>query len=305
MIWHKEDLMFEPYNWRTGSGMICALATQAWRVRSFGLALLLVANASQAADLQLDLGESQVLDTAALLARSDATTIAVPLDASYDQAMTYRAVPLRALLNVSALPAGQDLKLTAADGFITVLPAALIFPQTAPAAIPWLAIEPENQPWPKTPGGNVTGPFYLVWTDPQASGIMREQWPFAVVSIGLAPSASSRWPQLAVADDVPKDSLVHRGHDVIAAQCMVCHPVAGAGDAAVGPDLNLPFSPTEYFEPWAFRAYVREPSSLRSWDDMKMEGFGPDVLSDADLDAIIAYLDYLAARRGSVREARP
>jgi hypothetical protein len=38
---------------------------------------------------------------------------------------------------------------------------------------------------------------------------------------------------------------------------------------------------------------------------MKMEGFGPDVLSDADLDAIIAYLDYLAARRGPVRKARP
>ncbi len=279
MIWR--------FDWR---GMIahCVL---------LGVLLAALAGQARSADLTIDIGTPQTLSIAALLARPDAATITVPMDASYNRAMTYRAVPLRALLGVTALPEGQDLQLVATDGFVTNLGQALVFPPAGKGAVPWLAIEPPDQPWPKTPGGDSTGPFYLVWLDPAASGIMREQWPFAVVKIGLAPSIQSRWPQLAVDDAVPQDSLVRGGQMLVQTQCMVCHTVAGAGDAAVGPDLNRPHSPTEYFQPWAFKAYIRNPASLRSWSGMKMPGFPEDVLSDQDVDAIVSYLQYLAERR--------
>lgn len=78
---------------------------------------------------------------------------------------------------------------------------------------------------------------------------------------------------------------------------MVCHRMNGAGDAAVGPDLNLPRNPTEYFQAWALRAYIRDPKSIREWSGMKMPGFDKTRLSDPDLDAIIAYLGYMAHRR--------
>jgi hypothetical protein len=72
--------------------------------------------------------------------------------------------------------------------------------------------------------------------------------------------------------------------------------MSGAGDAVMGPDLNVPHNPTEYFQPWALRAYIRDPGSIRVWSEMKMPGFGETALSNSDLDAIIAYLTYMAAR---------
>lgn len=265
-------------------------------MRIFACLLVALAAPAAAADLTIDTGQPRTLTTEALLARPDAATITVPDDASYGRAMTYRAVPLAALLG-GPPPEGQDVSLAASDGFVTNLTGTLVAPPGPGRAVPWLAIEPPDAPWPPTPAGKATGPFYLVWLDPAASGILREQWPFAVVSIGLVPDAAARWPQLAVGADVAEASPVRRGQALVMSQCMVCHPVDGGGDAAVGPDLERPTSPTAYFQPWALKAYIRDPASLRSWAGMEMPAFPPDVLSDADIDAIIAYLGYLAERR--------
>lgn len=56
-------------------------------------------------------------------------------------------------------------------------------------------------------------------------------------------------------------------------------------------------SPTEYFQPWALRALIRDPGSLRFWPDRRMPGFSEDVLSDGEIYAIAAYLSYLIGRR--------
>lgn len=262
------------------------------------LAALGAGTVAVAADLTIDLGTPRVVDTAALLARPDAQTITVPMDPTFARPMTYRAVPLRALLGVAALPDGQELRLVASDGFVTNLPPDLVFPPGGAGAVPWLAVEPPGASWPRTPEGNAAGPFYLVWLDPAASGILREQWPYAVAEVELVSEGAVRWPQLEVGDDAPLGAaLTRQGQALVATQCMVCHPVAGAGDATVGPDLTLPHSPTDYFAPWALRAYIRDPSSLRSWADMRMTGFPEEAMTDADLDAVIAYLAYLSQRR--------
>jgi cytochrome c1 len=65
----------------------------------------------------------------------------------------------------------------------------------------------------------------------------------------------------------------------------------------MGPDLNVPMNPVEYFQPSALRRYLRDPASVRTWPEQKMPGFGPERLSDADLDAVIAYLVHMAERR--------
>ena len=56
-------------------------------------------------------------------------------------------------------------------------------------------------------------------------------------------------------------------------------------------------NPTEYFQPAILPRYPRDPSSVRAWGDQQMPGFAPDVLSDQDLDAIVAYLGHMAGRR--------
>ncbi|HMC45176.1 MAG TPA: cytochrome c, partial [Caballeronia sp.] len=195
------------------------------------------------------------------------------------------------------LPADAELQITATDGFVTNLPAALVHGDSGHGATPWLAIEPQDKRWPRTSKGADVGPFYLVWINPGASGVMSEQWPYQINAIRVVASRAAKWPQLAVDDSVPANSPVRRGQTLFATQCMVCHRMNGAGDASVGPDLNLPRNPTEYFQAWALRAYIRDPKSIREWSGMKMPGFDKANLSDPDLDAIIAYLGYMAHRR--------
>ena len=68
----------------------------------------------------------------------------------------------------------------------------------------------------------------------------------------------------------------------------------------MGPDLNQPMSPVEYFQGPALRRYIRNPSSVRTWPDQKMPGFLPEQLSDVQMDGLLAYLEHMAQRR-SVR----
>ena len=125
----------------------------------------------------------------------------------------------------------------------------------------------------------------------------REQWPFAAAVLRPAPSAEARWPEIAVDAGVPVGSPIRAGQALFVTQCLVCHPLNGAGAAHVGPDLNLPHSPTEYFQPWALKAFLRDPGSVRRWSAMQMRGFDAASISDAELDAVLAYLAYMAERR--------
>jgi hypothetical protein len=88
--------------------------------------LLFTSSPAMAANLVVDTGTPATLTTEALLAMPGAATIQVPDDVAYHRTMTYRAVPLRALPGMHALPADAELQITATDGFVTSLPAALV-----------------------------------------------------------------------------------------------------------------------------------------------------------------------------------
>ena len=263
----------------------------------WAVALFYMASPVMAANLLLDTGTPTTLTTEALLAMPVATTIQVPADVTYHRTMTYRAVPLNSLPGIRGLPADAELQITATDGFVTNLSAALVRNGSGHGAVPWLAIEPHDEAWPKTAQGTDIGPFYLVWTKPDASGVMSEQWPYQIEAIRVVASRAVKWPQLAVDERVPLNSPIRRGQMLFVTQCMVCHRMDGAGDASVGPDLNRPHNPTEYFQPWALKAYIRDPKSIRTWSGMRMPGFDKTLINDADLDAIVAYLGYMAQRR--------
>lgn len=65
----------------------------------------------------------------------------------------------------------------------------------------------------------------------------------------------------------------------------------------MGPDLNVPYNPIEYFQPVYLRKLIRDPQSLRRWPQAKMPGFAESVLSEQELDALLAYLGHMAARK--------
>ncbi|MBI1649690.1 c-type cytochrome [Hyphomicrobium sulfonivorans] len=265
--------------------------------------LLLLSVASFAAErapatLNVAIGNSVQRYTAdELLARRDATAITVPDDVSYGRKMHYRAVPLLALVGDSAAGKFDTLEVKASDGFASQLPLELVRKGAAGGSVAWLAVEDPKAPWPDLPGKKTSaGPFYLIWQYPERSGIGSEQWPYAAASITAVASPALRWPQMTVAETLPADALARHGQQVFTVQCMPCHRMNDAGVSDVGPDLGTPMNPTQYLTPSGLRALIRDPKAVRTWPAQQMPAFDEGKLSEADLDALIAYLDHMAER---------
>lgn len=259
------------------------------------LAALLLCPPLSAAQLVLELGTPQrTWQTAELLAHPQAQAVHIRNDVTYKRDMTYRAVPLAALL--TGITAADHLQAVALDGFTAELAAAPLL-QTAGAQA-WLAVEDPQAPWPPLAQGKPSaGPFYLVWTHPQASAISPEQWPFQVTRIKRPAPVAERFPALRPDPALASDDPVNRGFALFQKNCLACHRLNGAGDAQVGPDLNLPYSPTEYFGADFLKRYIRDPQSLRHWPQAKMPGFNASILPDEQLAWLVEYLTHMAGRK--------
>jgi mono/diheme cytochrome c family protein len=94
---------------------------------------------------------------------------------------------------------------------------------------------------------------------------------------------------------------VNQGFTLFQKNCLACHRLNGAGNGQVGPDLNLPFNPTEYFREGYLQRYIRDPQSLRHWPQGKMPGFSASVLPDHELQLLIGYLQHMAQRKKLAR----
>jgi mono/diheme cytochrome c family protein len=268
-------------------------------VRTFALLILLaslVATSAWAANPILSVtagGVTRQFTDTDLLGRSDAANIDVPHDASYGHAMSYRAVPLRDLLSGLPPDAGDTIEARATDGFASQLPRAII----EGAAVPWVAVEDPRHPWPHLPGKGVSaGPFYLVWQNPEATGIASEQWPFALAALTVVESPAQRWPAIAVDASVSPDAPARQGQAVFITNCLPCHRLGGNGEGTIGPDLLQPMPAVKYLTEPGLRALIRNPSSVRRWPAQQMPAFDAATIPDADIDAVIAYLRYLSAR---------
>lgn len=256
---------------------------------------LLLSMPLSAAQLMLELGEnSRTWQTEELLKHPQAQTLTINNDVSYKKDMTYRAVPVAALL--TGIKPTDHLQAVALDGFAAELNAAPLL--NTKGAQAWLAIEDPAQPWPPlSEGKHSAGPFYLVWTDPQAGNISPEQWPFQVASIKRMAPVAERFPVLLPDPKLKTDDPVNQGFALFQKNCLACHRLNGAGDAQFGPDLNIPYNPTEYFGADFLKRYIRDPQSLRQWPQAKMPGFSADVLPEGDLQLLIGYLQHMAGRK--------
>ena len=258
---------------------------------------------ASAADAALEIaigGVTRHFSRDALLARPDATTVEIADDVAYGKAMRFRAIPLAALLAGFSAPADSVFETVALDGFAAQLPLDLVTNTDPANAVAWLAIEPAGAPWPPLPGKTASaGPFYIVWTGAAVATVRSEQWPYQVAKIDSQPSPAARWPALGVDPALPATHAVRAGQALFVTQCLPCHQLNGAGSSTVGPDLNKPMNPTEYFTRAALHALIRDPRSVRVWPGQIMPGFPADKMSDREIDLVIAYLAHMAARRTS------
>jgi hypothetical protein len=150
----------------------------------------------------------------------------------YGGPMTYRAVPLASLPAGLTLPPDSVIEAVAIDGFAAQL-------TDASKVIKWVAIEPADRPWPKISSKEQSaGPFYIVWTGPEAANIRSEYWAYQAAKLVSQLSPAARWPALAVDAGLPATDPIRAGQTLYFAQCLPCHKLNGAGSSDVGPNLN-------------------------------------------------------------------
>lgn len=235
----------------------------------------------------------------ALLAES--LPIQIDKDSAYKRSMTYRAVAFAKLMPMlmTKTAANASVQFLASDGFVANIAAADLVGKGQP----YLAIETDQQPWPAIDPNNPAktasaGPFYLVWLNPEAGKISNEQWPYQVVKIRVELPLQQRFPQIIPSPKLSKNyQQAMQGMQIYIKNCAVCHSMNGEGDAAIGPDLNQPFSPTEYFHEAYLRKLIRNPAAVRSWKQALMPGFDHQSISESDLDALLVYFKHMAALR--------
>ncbi|MCM2318661.1 MAG: cytochrome c [Pseudomonas sp.] len=264
-------------------------------MRALPLLLALLSPLAGAAELLVELADGpRRYSSAELLAHPASRTLAIPADVSYKRPMRYRALPLAALL--PGVKPGDHLQAVADDGFAAELPAAALL--DAPGSRAWLAVEDPAAPWPpQGKAGRSAGPFYLVWTNPAAGQIGPEQWPFRMVRLRVLAPVAERFPALRPDPGLAASDPVNLGFAQFQKHCLACHRLNRQGDAAFGPDLNVPYNPTEYLRSDLLRRYIRDPQALRHWPQARMPGFSKAALSEAQLDHLLAYLRHMAGRK--------
>ena len=243
-------------------------------------------------------GRTATYATAALLGMPTATTVTIPNDVAYKRDMTFRAVPMPVLL--AGVASDDTLRFTASDGFVAMIPAAQLLSRSGATA--YLAVEAVDAPWPplKADSPATAGPFYLVWLHPERGAISAEEWPYQIARIDVVAPLAKRYPMLAPSAGLSARDPVRHGYAVFARNCAVCHTLNMGGDATIGPDLNVPYNPTEYMRIDALRRLIRDPQSLRRWPAAKMPSFDVKVVSDRDLTDLLAYLRHMADRKVAV-----
>jgi mono/diheme cytochrome c family protein len=261
-----------------------------------GAALALCATANEPALTVTAGGRTASYAPAALLALPTATTVNIRDDVAYKREMTYRAVPVAALL--AGVAPNETIRFVASDGFVATLPASALLAR-GDGAVAYLAVEATDAPWPPLKAGEAAtaGPFYLVWLHPERGAITPEQWPYQIARIESVAPLARRYPMLAPAAGLSAHDPVGRGFEVYEKHCSVCHTLNLGGDATIGPDLNVPYNPTEYLRVDALRRLIRDPQSLRRWPAAKMPAFSTTALTDRDLTDLLAYLRHMADRK--------
>jgi mono/diheme cytochrome c family protein len=266
-----------------------------WILAAFALVSLNAFAAEAALEIVAD-KERLIFSQSQLLSRSDLQTISI-IDSEYKQGFTrFKAIPIANLFKGLVIPELAVVQCNSTDGFSANLEKTRLFSTDPKASKAYLAIEDPRSPWPHLVGKTSSaGPFYLVWTDPEASAIGSEEWPYQIASFHILPDPHSVFPKIYPAADAGAN--VQNGFKSFQKNCFACHRMNGNGAGSIGPDLNLPMNPTEYFEAKALAALIRDPAGVRTWPRRSMRGFSETAIPDAELSDLIAYLRYMSARK--------
>lgn len=215
------------------------------------------------------------------------------------QKRVYQALPLRDLFTGIKTDSYTSLSFKCTDGFSGAISIARVLNQNPDGAVAFLAIEPASPKWPPLKPGKpeTAGPFFLIWDRPERSKIMAEEWPYQLTGFELsAQPLETQFPKTVPASNLSAQDPVRRGYALFMTNCFVCHSFNGEGAGKIGPDLNKPYSPAEYFQFSYFSILVKNPQNLRLWEQARMPGFA-STLSEQDLRDLWDYFQHMSKKR--------
>lgn len=243
-------------------------------------------------------GESRTLTRRQLLDHPALRTLTLRDEAAFrGQTLTVKAIPVTALFEGLPVDEKMTIEFDSLDGFSASLDPGLLLNRDEKKAIAFLAVEEPDQPWPKLGAGGSAGPLYMIWQNAGLSDVGQEQWPFQLRSLRVTAPVDERFPGLLPEPGLAAEHPVRLGYQAFTKNCLACHTLNGEGSGRLGPDLNEPYSPTEYMHEEYLRKFVRDPQSVRHWKGSRMSGFSEQALSQEQLDHIIVYLKHKAEQR--------
>jgi mono/diheme cytochrome c family protein len=223
-------------------------------------------------------------------------------DPYYGKRKEYLACPLAKLLalgfaGTKPLAPDDNVFFRARDGYAKSAAGAKLLEPGGFVAFADASLVPDAQPGAPLPAAFEPidrrqvdpGPFYVVWQGASQQDPNRHPWPYQLARIEIAPF-EREYPHTVPAG-VPEGAQAWQGYAVFRADCSACHAVNGEG-GKIGPDLNVPRSIVEYRPVEQIKAYVRNPLSFRYTSMPPHPG-----LTDAQLDALIAYFEAMRARK--------
>lgn len=252
-------------------------------------------------------GEKRSYFSKILLERADIETITIVDVSAYPRKeMTFKALKIATLLQDLPIKHDSRIEFIARDGFTANLNPSTLLNTSSNKSIAYLAIEDPENPWPlyakhmtpDKPTDETAGPFYLFWVNPELSNIGREEWPFKFNQITVSTTLKVLYPGIVPSQAIgPGSDQIQAGFDVYVKNCLACHQLNKTGPGIMGPDLNFPMNPTEYFKEGILEKYIRDPQSVRFNPKTAMGAFPSSIITDRELEQLINYLKYMSKQK--------
>lgn len=200
------------------------------------------------------------------------------------------AIKLCHLLESNYFSKNEAIKITAKDQYFVYLSRNDVSGcDGAAGMIPYLAIQKNKNIWPKLHNNHEeVGTFSLIWIGNASKNISKEKW---VRNISILEIVNKKVAtELIKTLHIKLNKNQEAGYRVFIDNCAGCHSLNLIGQLNIGPDLNYPMNPLEYFTKKVFKKYVRNPETVRYFKNSKMEGFDVNALSEDELENLVSFM---------------
>ncbi|MCW8444107.1 cytochrome c [Fluoribacter gormanii] len=241
--------------------------------------------------------KSFTLTKSELLSHPDLTQVTINNDRAYpNKVMHHKAIPLCKLLAPFHIRQQDIIEFIAKDNFHVYVPARKIMDCSKNASIAMLAIEPISK-WPVIDNhtGLTAGPYEIIWLYPERSYISNEYWAWSVMTIKISQKLNY---QHVLAPPKTTNASIANGYKIYISHCEGCHMINHVGKSDIGPDLNCPKNPLNYYPNITqLKKFIRDPKSVRTLPQSRMSGSDKQSLSDNDLDDLIKFFAYMNTKK--------